>query len=389
MKNLFTLIVFVLLAGSLLSFRHAVAQAPDKMSYQAVIRDTEGNLVAGETVGMKISILHGTVDGTVVYTETRRPETNSNGLVTFEIGGEGATAVTGIFAAIDWSAGPWFIRTETDPSGGTDYTEKGTSQLLSVPYAFHAKTAETISEPIVESDPLFDASPAAGIEAADIDNWDEAYLWGDHAEEGYLTEETDPYYRFSEAFNITDAGSGAVITDDERSKLAGYEVGDFAHGGVVFYVEPCGTKGLVAAKEDQSAGVRWYAGTSGNTQAKGDGPYAGKANTAIIIAAQVAIGDDNNTYAARICNELEIIEGGKTYGDWYLPSKEELNLMYINKAIIDATAWVNEGYPFVDSLYWSSTEFDNIHTWCQSFTNGNQSVSFNYETLRVRAVRAF
>ncbi len=88
---------------------------------------------------------------------------------------------------------------------------------------------------------------------------------------------------------------------------------------------------MVAAKEDQSTGVRWHAGTYGNTQAKGDGPFAGEANTSVIIAAHVAIGDDGSTYAARICNELQVTEGGKTYGDWYLPSKEELNLMYQNK----------------------------------------------------------
>ena len=146
---------------------------------------------------------------------------------------------------------------------------------------------------------------------------------------------------------------------------------------------------MVAAKEDQSTGVRWYAGTYGNTQAKGDGPFSGEANTSIIIAAQVAIGDDGSTYAARICNELQVTEGGKTYGDWYLPSKEELDLMYQNKATIDATAGVNGGSGFASAYYWSSTECGGGNAWLQSFDSGYQDFLLKYYTTYVRAVRAF
>jgi len=165
-----------------------------------------------------------------------------------------------------------------------------------------------------------------------------------------------------------------------------YSVGDFAQGGIVFWVDETGQHGLVCAKLDQSTGVRWYAGTFGNTQAKGDGPYAGKANTSIIIAAQV---DDGITYAARICNELQITEGGKTYGDWYLPSKEELNLMYQNKATIDATANSNIGSGFASAYYWSSTEYADFFAWLQTFFNGLQSNYPKNFANRVRAVRAF
>lgn len=129
----------VLLISALLLCFVSFSQSPQLMSYQAVIRDASDQLVTSQ-VGMQISILHGTIDGTVVYSETQTPTPNINGLVTIEIGG--GTVVSGDFTTIDWSVGPYFIKTQTDPSGGTTYTITGTNQLLSVPYALHAKTAE-------------------------------------------------------------------------------------------------------------------------------------------------------------------------------------------------------------------------------------------------------
>jgi hypothetical protein len=109
------------------------AQAPQKMSYQAVIRNTSGALVTSTTVGMKISILQGTVTGTVVYAETQNASTNANGLVSVEIGS--GTIIIGTFSGINWGNGPYFIKTQTDPTGGTNYTIASSSQLMSVPYA--------------------------------------------------------------------------------------------------------------------------------------------------------------------------------------------------------------------------------------------------------------
>jgi len=122
------------------------AQTPQKMSYQAVVRNASNNLVASTAIGMQISILQGSSSGTAVYVETQTPTTNANGLVSIEIGS--GTVVSGSFATINWANGPYFIKTETDPdgaTGGISYTITGTSQLLSVPYALHAKTAESVS----------------------------------------------------------------------------------------------------------------------------------------------------------------------------------------------------------------------------------------------------
>ncbi len=162
MRKIFIIIAAVWITTSVF------AQPPEKISYQAVIRDASNNLVTNQVIGMQISILQGTANGSTVYSETQKPTTNANGLVSFEIGA--GTAVSGDFFAIEWANGTYFIKTETDPTGGTSYTITGVSQLLSVPYALHAKTAETIRGTITETDPVFTESDAANITATDITN---------------------------------------------------------------------------------------------------------------------------------------------------------------------------------------------------------------------------
>ena len=134
MKNNYAILVALFIVAT------TFAQAPEKMSYQAIVRDATGNLVTSQSVRMQISILQTTASGTAVYVETQTPTTNINGLATLEIGA--GTPVTGTFAGIDWSTGTYFIKTETDLTGGTNYSITGTSQLLSVPYALHAKIAD-------------------------------------------------------------------------------------------------------------------------------------------------------------------------------------------------------------------------------------------------------
>ena len=133
MKKLFTLFAAVLINVNL------YAQAPQKMSYQSVIRNAQNELVISKPLKMKISILQGGASGTSVYSELHSVTTNSNGLVSIEIGG--GTSQTGTFSAINWSNGTYFLKTETDPNNGTNFTITGTSQLLSVPYALYAATS--------------------------------------------------------------------------------------------------------------------------------------------------------------------------------------------------------------------------------------------------------
>jgi microcystin-dependent protein len=132
MKRNYTLLLLLLATVSIL------AQTPEKMSYQAVLRDASNTLLTNQEVGMQISILQNTATSAAVYVETQTPTTNLNGLVSLEIG-TGSTSDS--FASIDWSAGPYFIKIATDPNGGSSYSITGTSQLMSVPFAMYAKTS--------------------------------------------------------------------------------------------------------------------------------------------------------------------------------------------------------------------------------------------------------
>jgi len=201
-KNLLAIVLFFSLNAAMF----AQTQVPQKMSYQAVIRNSSGQLVSGQAVGMQISILQGSASGTSVYVETQIPTTNVNGLVSLEIGA--GTIESGNFATIDWANGPYFIKTETDIAGGSNYTISGTSQLLSVPYALHAKTAETLSGGIIEVDPIFSNSLASGITTIDTANWNNKL-------DSYT--EVDPSFNSSVAAGIT-----SVDTTNWNNKLDSY-----------------------------------------------------------------------------------------------------------------------------------------------------------------------
>ncbi len=135
MNKIFTLVAAVLLSASLW------AQAPQSFSYQSVVRGTNNALVANKQVGMKISLLKGSETGTPVYVETHTPTSNANGLVSVAIGGGTKDPSSATFVTIDWANGPYFVKTETDPAGSTNYSLTTTSQLLSVPYALYAGNA--------------------------------------------------------------------------------------------------------------------------------------------------------------------------------------------------------------------------------------------------------
>ncbi len=178
----------------------------------------------------------------------------------------------------------------------------------------------------------------------------------------------------------TTSAAGSMSAAD-KTKLDGstHVIGDSYGGGIVFYVYDGGQHGLIAAPSDQSPeGIRWYGGSNTNTRARADGIGAGLKNTAIIIANQGPV--DGNDFAATTCNEYSVTVGGVTYGDWYLPSIYELNLLYTQKSIVGGFSGV---------VYWSSTENTDNTAWFWHFGTGGHLFTGKSNTYNVRAIRAF
>ena len=288
------------------------SQSPNKMSYQAIVRNASSELVADSNIGIQISIIKQAVSGTAVYVETHAVNTNANGLITIQIGA--GSPISGVFSDIEWGSDSYFIKSEIDLTGGSNYTISGTSELLSVPYALYAK----------------------------------------------------------EAKNVTT-----------------YNIGDFAHGGVVFWLDETKQHGLVCSKNNTSNATKWFAGQFGVTRSKGNGIYAGKSNTNIIITSHIAFGDNNNDYAASLCNGLQVVENSILYGDWYLPSAFELKLISQNIALINETAEANSGESFTNSFYWSSSEENSSKAFIINVFNSQESSVLKSSENPVRAVRSF
>jgi hypothetical protein len=272
-----------------------------------------------------------------------------------------------------------------------------------------------------ETDPIFINHVANGITNTLISNWNTAYGWGNHnglyrpidyvptwsdvtGKPSFATVATSGSFndladkpttdgsetKITAGTNVTVVGVGNAISPYVISSIDGnsnHYIGETYGGGIVFFVYDNGQHGLIAANTNQSAGVRWHAGESSYTSAKADGVNAGRSNTANIIANQGW--GDGATYAARICNDYSATDAnGVLYGDWYLPSLHELNLLFLQRTVVGN---------FVDGFYWSSLESNaedhRKYAWVQHFTMGEDEISQHYSPKGnpnyVRAIRSF
>jgi hypothetical protein len=402
MKKIITICAAILMTSSLF------AQAPNKMSYQAVIRNNTNALVANQAVGMRISILQTSPSGTAVYVETQTPSTNTNGLVSIEIGG--GAVVSGNFSNINWANGPYFIQTESDPNGGTSYNITGTSQLLSVPYALYAENCGglgNIVTPTITTNAVTGITSNSATFGGVISNAN-----GDQIMERGIVYSISPNPTLSSNKIIIGSGIGTFDTISALSyqythllnsnttyyvrayaitenNIASYgnqvsftthSVGQVGPGGGLVFFDKGNNNGgwqyLETATSDQSTGIAWGCdGTSipGTQLTVG----SGEANTSLIVA-----GCNEASFAAKICDNLSL--GGQS--DWFLPALDELYLVYKN-------LHQNGQGNFNGSWgYWSSSDYTTSMAFFINFTNGNYNgLSGGYKNIsyNVRAVRAF
>ena len=357
----------------------SLAQAPQKFSYQAVVRDASNQLVASQTVGVKISLAFNSPTGIIVYQETHSPLTNTNGLATLEVGG--GTIIAGDMASIDWAAGSYYVKTEIDPSGGTNYSIASTSQLLSVPYALYAANGGSGEPgpqgPAGTQGPAGAAGPQGPTGATGSQGPTGAT--GPQGPSGTFANGNEPgemmYWNGSAWVAVAPGTEGSTLTFCNGVPTWGpcpeapVEVGSFYQGGVVFYVDGDG-HGLIAATSDQSIGALWGCeGTSMTTQ--------NIVGTGLVNTETIYVSCQEPDIAARICYDLEL----NGYTDWYLPSKDELDLVYLNQTAIGG---------FNNGLYWSSSQAGPTTAYFKNFSNGNSSSNFKEGYYyRVRAIRSF
>jgi hypothetical protein len=311
-----------------LSLMNSNAQAPLGIPYQSVIRNGSGALIINQAIHIRFSIHDSTMLGTVVYQEIHTITTTNLGMVTVVIG-QGAP-LTGSFSAVQWGSGAKFMQVELDAAGGSNYTDLGTQQMMSVPYALHAGNGLP-----------------NGNNIGDILSWN-GYQWV----------------------------STSISTIPQTPMAVGMQY----QGGIIAYIlqpgdpgyDPNDVKGFIAASNDQSTGIQWYNGSFISTGTIATALGTGNANTNTIVSVQGA-----GSYAAQLCHDL-VLNG---YSDWYLPSKDELNKLYLNQTAIGGFATVG---------YWSSSENINDHAWFQDFYDGSQHAGNKASTTPyVRAIRSF
>ena len=395
MKRIIILLVFVSMVTCL------NAQSPQKMSYQAVIRNGSNQLITNSPIGMRFKILRSSASGTEVYIETQSLTSNANGLVTAEIGS--GNIVFGDLSSINWADGPYFLKIETDPSGGTNYTLIGTSQILSVPYALYATKAgngfsgsynDLSNKPVLFDGfwsnligkPNFAAVTTTG-NYSDLSN--KPVLFSGNYNDLTNKPITDgSESKVTAGTNILVSGSGTTATAYIINLDIPHYIGELYGGGIVFYVDDTGKHGLICGLENFKNN-QWSNISSTAIGAAAQSDWDGKGNTTAIIN---QAGQTNS--AAKLCDDYTNINYGTgIYSDWYLPTGLDLLKLYkalyeINKTL--ETDGNSSTIPIWKNIvFWSSNERDGNNAYYFNFNGGGVGWSGKYNLIPVRPIRAF
>jgi len=343
MRKIYTILAALFLTSAL------YAQVPQKMSYQAIIRDAADNLVANQGIGIRLTILDAL---NPVFVETHSATTDVNGLVTLVVGT--GTPVTGTLAGVTWGSGVFTIKTETDISalGGTTYTVIGTSDVLSVTYALYVKTA---------ADATFSGDYNDLINKPVLDGTETKVNAGQH---------------------MSVSGNGSVATPYVISAspvIGGYShyLGEDVGDGIVFYL---------------------YTGSDGTERAL----IANKGESKLILQNPTGNAGANRSYDGVYNTTMLYNSPAKTYVEglgqgWYIPSIDELSYMWQNRFHLNRGLAISGSTLLTllnsDSKYWSSTENPadpgNLG-WFYDFETGlTVTTNSKAQPYYIRAIRGF
>lgn len=401
MKKILTLF------ASMLIFSQLFAQAPKKMSYQAIVRNDRNQLIVNNAVGMRVSILEGSASGRAVYVETHRPVANGNGTVTIEIGM--GRVVSGVFGNINWSKGNYWLRTEIDPMGAASYRVTGTVELLTVPYAFYADYASNSGNAIQKVTDNGDGTLTFTYQNGTTYKTGKlSGLAGANGKDGVSIVNTkienDSLYISLNNGQVLNAGS--VVAASQKKK---HYIGEYFGGGVIFHLweDSLGVEhGLIVDTKDLAFYKRGFpnidarAAWSNVMEEIGAGAQStwdGYNNSLAIVSQPGHVSS-----AASLC--INSNSNGQT--GWYLPAFDELFLLWqkrfeVNKALSKIEgATIAPVFDLLDSpIYWTSTEYYSSAAIPIDFGTGSISSIINKCTSEycfgkannhsVRAIRAF